>query len=164
MTINHNHYLELAFHLAEKNLGQTKLNPSVGTVIVKNGAVISSGVTSFKGRPHSEFNALHNLKNCSGASLYTTLEPCTHYGKTPPCTNQIIKSKIKRVIYSSNDIDKRTSKKAYSLLKSKKINVKKGILISESKKFYKKYFQQKVDKKPFVAAKIACSNDFFVIK
>ena len=93
MTTNHNHYLDLAFHIAEKNLGRTKLNPSVGTVIVKNGTVISSGVTSFLGRPHSEFNALNNLKNCSGASLYTTLEPCTHYGQTPPCTNIIKKKK-----------------------------------------------------------------------
>ena len=62
MTTNHNYYLNLAFQLAERNLGQTKLNPSVGTVIVKNGTVISSGVTSLNGRPHSEFNALKNLK------------------------------------------------------------------------------------------------------
>ena len=62
MTINHNYYLNLAFQLAEKNLGQTKLNPSVGTVIVKNGSVISTGVTSFNGRPHSEFNALNKFK------------------------------------------------------------------------------------------------------
>ena len=93
MTKNHKNYLDLAFHLAEKNLGKTKLNPSVGTVIVKNGAVISTGVTSLKGRPHSEYNALKNLKNSSGATLYTTLEPCVHYGKTPPCTNIIIKKK-----------------------------------------------------------------------
>ena len=93
MTINHNYYLDLAFQIAEINLGKTKLNPSVGTVIVKDGAVISSGVTSQYGRPHAEFNALNNLKNCSGASLYTTLEPCTHYGKTHPCTNIIIKKK-----------------------------------------------------------------------
>ena len=64
MTVNHNHYLDLAFQLAEKNLGHTKLNPSVGTVVVKNGTVISTGVTSFNGRPHSEFNALNNVKNC----------------------------------------------------------------------------------------------------
>ena len=95
MTINHNYYLDLAFQIAEKNLGKTRLNPSVGTVIVKNDTVISSAVTSYNGRPHSEFNALNNLKNCSGASLYTTLEPCTHYGKTPPCTNIIIKKKLK---------------------------------------------------------------------
>ena len=94
MRINHNKYLNLAFQLAEKHLGQTKLNPSVGTVVVKNEAVISSAVTSYNGRPHSEFNALNNLKNCTGASLYTTLEPCTHYGKTPPCINIIIKKKI----------------------------------------------------------------------
>ena len=93
MTINHNYYLDLAFKLAEINLGKTKLNPSVGSVVVKNGTVISSGVTSLNGRPHSEFNALNNVKNCSGASLYTTLEPCTHYGKTPPCVNIIIKKK-----------------------------------------------------------------------
>ena len=91
MTTNHNYYLDLAFQLAEKNLGQTKLNPSVGTVVVKNNTVISSAVTSYNGRPHSEFNALNNLKNCSGATLYTTLEPCTHNGKTPPCVNIIIK-------------------------------------------------------------------------
>ena len=93
MTKNHNYYLDLAFHLAERNLGKTKLNPSVGTIVVKNDAIISSAVTSYKGRPHSEFNALNNLKDCAGASLYTTLEPCTHYGETPPCVNIIIKKK-----------------------------------------------------------------------
>ena len=96
MTINHNHYLDLAFQQAEKNLGKTGLNPAVGSIVVKNDAVISSGVTSQKGRPHAEFNALRKLKNCSGASLYTTLEPCTHKGNTPPCTNIIIKKKNKR--------------------------------------------------------------------
>tara|TARA_Y100000816_G_scaffold256484_1_gene210007 strand:+ start:270 stop:677 length:408 start_codon:yes stop_codon:yes gene_type:complete len=124
MTINHKHYLDLAFHLAEKNLGQTKLNPSVGTVIVKNGSVISSGVTSFNGRPHSEFNALKSLKNCSGATLYTTLEPCTHYGKAPPCTNFIIKKKIKNVFYAFEDPDIRTYKKAKKILSNKGIVAK----------------------------------------
>ena len=95
MTRNHNYYLDLAFQLAEKNLGQNKLNPSVGIVVVKDDTVISSGVTSLYGRPHAEFNALYTNKNYSGASLYTTLEPCTHYGKTPPCVNIIIKKKIR---------------------------------------------------------------------
>ena len=99
MTINHNFYLDLAFQLAERNLGQTKLNPSVGTVIVKNGSVLSTGLTSLNGRPHSEFNALNKLKNYSGAFLYTTLEPCTHYGKTPPCTNIIIKKKKLKMFF-----------------------------------------------------------------
>ena len=105
MRINHNKYLNLAFQLAEKHLGQTKLNPSVGSIVVKNHSVISSGVTSLNGRPHSEFNALNKLKNCSGATLYTTLEPCTHNGITPQCTNIIIKKKIKKVYYCFNDPD-----------------------------------------------------------
>ena len=84
MTKNHNFFIDLAFNLAEKNLGQTGLNPSVGSIVVKNNSVISSGVTSSNGRPHSEYNALKTLKNFNGASLYTTLEPCTHFGKTPP--------------------------------------------------------------------------------
>ena len=93
MIKNHNIYLDLAYEIAEKNLGKTGLNPSVGAVLIKDDAVISSGVTSINGRPHAEFNALNKIKNCSGAKLYTTLEPCTHYGKTPPCVNIIIKKK-----------------------------------------------------------------------
>lgn len=162
MTINHNYFLDLAFNLAEKNLGKTKLNPSVGTVIVKNEAVISSGVTSLQGRPHSEFNALKNLKNCSGASLYTTLEPCSHHGKTPPCTNIIIKRKIKNVFYAFEDPDIRTFKKAKKILSKKGIKTK---LIRSKKNinFYKSYFINKRLSIPFVTAKIAISKDFFTI-
>ena len=93
MTTNHKHYLDLAFRIAEKNLGKTKLNPSVGAVVVKNNSVISTGVTSINGRPHAEFNALKDSINFAGADLYTTLEPCTHYGQTPPCVNIIKKKK-----------------------------------------------------------------------
>ena len=162
MTINHNYYLNLAFQLAEINLGQTKLNPSVGTVVVKNGAVISSGVTSFQGRPHSEYNALNNFKNFLGASLYTTLEPCTHYGKTPPCINIIIKKKIKNVFYAFEDPDIRTFKKAKKILNQKGIKAK---LIKTKKynKFYKSYFFNKKLLIPFVTAKIAFSKDYFTI-
>ena len=72
MITNHNHYIDLAFQIAEKNLGRTRLNPSVGTVVVKNDTVISSAVTSTNGRPHSEFNALNNLKisNLENGFLY----------------------------------------------------------------------------------------------
>ena len=76
MTKNHNYYLDLAYQIAEKNLGKTGLNPSVGAIVVKDNSVISSGITSYRGRPHAEFNALSKIKNCSGASLYTSLEPC----------------------------------------------------------------------------------------
>ena len=162
MTKNHNHFLELAFNLAEKNIGHTGKNPSVGCVVVKNGSVISSGVTSKKGRPHSEFNALNNLKNCTGASLYTTLEPCTHIGKTPPCVDIIIKKKIKNVFYAFEDPDIRTFKKAKNILKINGINSK----LIKSKKFndfYKSYFYNKKTLKPYVTGKIAISKDYQTI-
>ena len=162
MTIKHSYYLDLAFQLAEKNLGQTKLNPSVGSIIVKNGVLISSGITSLNGRPHSEFNALKNLKDCSGGTLYTTLEPCSHYGRTPPCVNIIIKKKIKNVFYAFEDPDKRTFKKARKVLNKKDINCK---LIPSKKynKFYKSYFINKKLLIPFITAKIAVSKDFLSI-
>ena len=162
MTKNHNYYIDLAFQLAEKNLGSTKLNPSVGTVIVKNDSVISSAVTSSNGEPHSEFNALNNLRNCKGASLYTTLEPCTHYGKTPPCINIIIKKKIKNVYYAFEDPDVRTFKKAKKFLTNKGIKTK---LIHSKKysKFYQSYFINKKLSIPFVTGKIAISKDFLTI-
>ncbi len=162
MRINHNKFLNLAFQIAEKHLGQTKLNPSVGSVVVKNHCVISTGVTSLNGRPHSEYNALKKLKNCSGASLYTTLEPCTHKGKTPPCTDIIIRKKIKEVFYGFEDPDIRTFKKARKILGLRGI---KAFLINPKKykNFYKSYFLNKKYSIPFVSAKIAISKDHYTI-
>ena len=162
MTKNHNYYLDLAYQLAEKNLGKTGLNPSVGAVVVKDDCVISSGITSYKGRPHAEFNALSKIKNFAGASLYTSLEPCVHYGKTPPCTDIISKKKIKKVYFGSYDPDIRSYKKAKSTLMKKGIVVKK-IKSNDYKNFYKSYFVNKNFNIPFVSAKIALSNDFLSI-
>jgi len=162
MTKNHNFYLDLAYQLAEINLGKTGLNPSVGAIVVKNNSVISSGVTSTKGRPHAEFNALSKRKDCVGASLYTSLEPCVHYGKTPPCTKIILKKKIKKVYFGSYDPDIRSFKKAKSILSKKGIDVKK-IKSKNYKNFYKSYFINKKLNIPYVSGKIALSNDFFSI-
>ncbi len=162
MTINHNYFLDLAYQHAEKNLGKTGLNPSVGTLVVKNNVVISSGTTSINGRPHAEYNALNKISNSAGATLYTTLEPCTHYGKTPPCTNIIIKKKIKKVFYGANDPDKRTFKKALKILKKRKIKIK-LIKSKKYKDFYKSYYLNHKLKIPYISAKIACSKDFFTI-
>ena len=162
MTTNHNYFLDLAFQLADVNKGQTGINPSVGSIVVKNNAVISSGVTSISGRPHSEFNALNKLKNCSGGTLYTTLEPCTHYGKTPPCVNIILKKKIKNVFYAFNDPDTRTFQKAKKFLNSKGIKCR-LVPTKNYSKFYKSYYFNKKKNKPFITAKIAISNDNFTI-
>ena len=158
------YFMSIAMNLARERIGLTGLNPSVGCLIVKNNTILSFGQTGFNGRPHAETVAINKCKknDLNGSSIYITMEPCTHHGKTPPCTNQIIKSKIKKVFYSINDVDKRTSNKAFSLLKSKNIKVIKGILASEGKKVYKNYFQHKKNKKPFIAAKIACSSDYYI--
>ena len=92
MKTNHKNFFNLAFNLARINLGKTKKNPSVGCVVVKDNGVISSGYTSKNGRPHAEYNALNKKINFKGSEMFVTMEPCTHYGLTPPCTD-IIKKK-----------------------------------------------------------------------
>ena len=87
---NHIYYMDQALSLAKINQGLTGENPSVGCVLVKKDHIISSGVTGINGRPHAEVNAINNSKEkVNGSTLYVTLEPCNHYGKTPPCTNSV---------------------------------------------------------------------------
>ena len=162
MTANHKFFLNLAFQIAEKNLGRTGQNPSVGSIVVKNKTVISSGVTSINGRPHAEFNALNKVENTSGATLYSSLEPCIHKGKTPPCTNIIIKKKIKEVYYAFEDPDKRTFKKAKQILNLNGVKAK-LIYSDKNKNFYKSYFLNKKYSIPYTSAKIAISKDYFTI-
>ena len=96
---NHIYYMDQALSLARKNQGLTGENPSVGCVLVKKDQIISSGVTGINGRPHAEVNAINNSKEkVNGSILYVTLEPCNHYGKTPPCTNLIKKKKLEKFI------------------------------------------------------------------
>lgn len=160
MKENHKYFSNLAFNLAETNLGNTKKNPSVGCVVVKNQSVISSGTTSNNGRPHAEFNALNKKMNFNGSLMYVTLEPCTHFGLTPPCTNIIRKKNVKKVFYSFYDPDKRTYKKAKKVLKNV---IKNNKIENKYKDFYKSYFLNKEKKIPLIDAKIAVSKDFFTI-
>ena len=156
-------FMKLAINLAKVNLDLTGLNPSVGCVIVKKGKIISYGQTGLKGRPHAEYSAIKNCKkNLKGSTMYVSMEPCTHYGKTPPCTDLIIKSKIKKLFYAIEDIDKRTSNKSFPLLKSKNVIVKKNLLKKDALKVYKKYFLYKRNKKPIVTGKIALSKNGFI--
>ena len=156
--------MKLALLQAQKNLGSTADNPSVGCVITKNNSVISAGCTSNNGRPHAEYNAIYQSKiNLKGAELYVTLEPCSHYGKTHPCTKSIISSGIKKVFFSINDPDLRSYNKSTELLKKKNIKVKKGICKHETNSFYKSYIKSKGSLLPFVTCKLAISKDFFTI-
>ena len=155
--------MRLALNLASERYGLTGPNPSVGCVIVKNDQIISVGQTGLNGRPHAEFNAIKNCKKkLKGSTIYVSLEPCSHFGKTPPCTNLIIKNKIKKVFFAINDKDKRSFNKAKKILNSKKISVKMFLLKKEARKFYESYFFNKSKKKPYVTGKIAKSKDDFI--
>ena len=158
-------FMNLAIELAKTNKGLTGTNPSVGCVVVKKNNIISYGKTNVNGRPHAEAVALtKSKKNYNSSKIYLTLEPCTHYGITPPCTNLIIESKVKNVVYSVDDLDPRTSKKAKKILNSKKIYTKNGLLSKLSKEFYKDYYYIKKNKLPYVTGKLACSSDMNILK
>ncbi len=153
-------YMNIALALAKSKHGLTGSNPSVGCVIVKNDKIISIGTTSYNGRPHAEQNAIINcIEDLKGSKIYITLEPCCHYGLTPPCTSLIIKSKISEVLYSVADIDSRVKNKSFKILKSHNIIVKKGLLKNKIENFYYPYFFNRNNKLPFVTGKIAVSKN-----
>ena len=121
---NHTYFMRLALDQAKRVLGNTKDNPGVGCVITKDNNVISAGHTSINGRPHAEQNAINFSKiNLKNSQLYVTLEPCSHYAKTPPCINAIMNKKIKKVFFSINDPDPRSFNKCSNKLRKSGINV-----------------------------------------
>ena len=159
-TKNDKEYMGLALRLASARHGLTGENPSVGCVIVKNDEIISIGQTGYNGRPHAEYNAIKNSNEIlEGSTMYITLEPCNHYGNTPPCTEEIIKNKIGKIIYSVEDVDKRVKGKSLKILNSNQIIVKKGLLNQEITNFYKPYFFNRKNKTPYVTGKIAVSKN-----
>ena len=159
-TLKDKNYMKLALNLASVRKGLTGENPSVGCVIVKNDKIISIGQTGFNGRPHAEYNAINNsLDKLKGSKMYVTLEPCNHYGRTPPCTNSIINSGISEVIYGMDDIDKKVKGRSFKILSNKRIKVKKGLLKSEVKNLYDSYIVNRNKKLPYVTGKIAVSNN-----
>ena len=158
----HSFFMRLALMQAHKNLGNTKENPAVGCVIVKSDCIVSAGYTGINGTPHAEQNAITFSKdNIKYSDLYVTLEPCSHYGKTPPCVNTIISNKIKRVFFSLKDPDPRSYNKSIKRLKKSNIGVQNGILSSNIKNFYKSYYKSKENNLPYITAKMAISKDFY---
>src|SRR5688572_3213385 len=100
----HDAFMQEALSLARRNLGQTWPNPAVGAVLVKNGEIVGRGYTARGGRPHAETEAIRQAGDAaSGATLYVTLEPCAHHGKTPPCTDAIIKAGITSCVIACRD-------------------------------------------------------------
>lgn len=160
MIKNHEYYMELAIELALKGKGKTSPNPMVGAVVVKNGRIIGRGFHEGPGLAHAEIVALNQAQEkAKGASLYVTLEPCTHFGKTPPCVDRIIKSQVKEVIVGMIDPNPLNNGRGIQILKEHKIKVSVGVLEKKLKKLnevFTKYISRHM---PFVTVKIAQSLD-----
>lgn len=152
--------MQEALRLAETNLGQTWPNPTVGAVVVKNGKVIGSGTTQKGGRPHAETMALAAAgENASGATLYVTLEPCAHHGKTPPCTDAIINAGIAECVIACRDPHKEVNGKGIAQLQEAKITVVEHIGEAEAREINRGFFSLVEKNRPYVALKIATSQD-----
>lgn len=155
-------YFRLAINLAEKGRGYTLSNPLVGCVIVKDREIIATGYHKKYGGDHAEVDAIKKVKDknlLKNATLFVTLEPCCHYGKTPPCTDVIIKNKIKEVYVGIYDPNPLVYKKGVTILRKNGIKVRVGFLEKEIKKQNEVYFKYIKEKKPFVIVKVATTLD-----
>lgn len=153
-------YMRRALVLARTAEGHTSPNPMVGCVVVKDGRIISEACHEQYGHFHAERNALLRCKeDPAGADLYVTLEPCCHYGKTPPCTDIIIEKKIGHVYVGSMDSNPKVAGKGVQILRDAGIPVDTGILEDECLRLNEVFYHYIVNKTPFVAAKFAMSLD-----
>lgn len=154
-------YMHIALQLAAKAEGLTSPNPMVGAVIVKGGRVIGKGFHKRCGLAHAEINALNDagLKRLNGAVLYVTLEPCDHFGRTPPCTDAIIKSGIKSVVIGMKDPNPVNNGKGIRKLNKNGVKTSVGILEDEARMLNKAYIKFITKKMPYVTVKIAESLD-----
>jgi diaminohydroxyphosphoribosylaminopyrimidine deaminase/5-amino-6-(5-phosphoribosylamino)uracil reductase len=153
-------YMELAIKIAEKGRGSTKPNPMVGTVITKNGRIISSGYHRQAGLPHAEIEAINNSRqSLENSTMYVTLEPCTFQGKTPPCVNEIVKHRFKEIIIGCIDPNPKVNGRGIIFLKKAGIKVRSGLLKDKIKLQNEAFFKQIKTGIPFVCCKIASSID-----
>jgi len=156
----HEKYMNLAFNLAKKAKGKTSPNPMVGAIVVKNGRIIGRGYHQKAGLSHAEVIALDQAgAKAQGASLYVTLEPCTHFGKTPPCVHRIIASGVKEVIIGMVDPNPKNNGKGIEILRQNKIKVKVGFLEDELRTLnavFIKYISKRI---PFITVKVGQSLD-----
>jgi len=152
--------MELALKLAEKGNGNVSPNPMVGAVIAKNKKIIGKGFHEKFGSNHAEVNAIKNAgKKTAGAALYVSLEPCCHFGKTPPCAKAVIEAGIKKVFVAMKDPNPLVFGKGIMELKKAGIKVELGLMEKEAKKLNEKYVYWMENKKPFAALKFAITSN-----
>mgnify|MGYP006424677445 FL=1 len=162
---SHEYYMSRCIEIAKKGIGTTFPNPCVGCIIVYNNIIISEAFSSKYGGNHAEINAINNVKEkkiLKKSILYVTLEPCSHFGRTPPCCNTIINYKIPTVIIGALDNSSKVNGNGIRLLKKNKINVIKGVLEKECRELHKVFLHFNKNKRPFIILKWAQSKDKFI--
>ena len=157
--------MKRCIELASKNIGYTYPNPLVGSVVVCDNKIIGEGSHERYGESHAEVNAINSVKDkrlLKNSTLYVNLEPCNHYGKTPPCTEAIINNNIKKVVIGSQDPNKLVNGSGIEKLRSSGCDVSVGILDKECDELNKRFFTYHKLKRPFIILKWAESNDGFI--
>lgn len=153
-------YMKLAMQLAGNAIGRTSPNPLVGAVIVKDNRVVGCGWHRKAGTPHAEVHALNQAGELAqGADVYVTLEPCAHYGKTPPCAKALVEAKVKNVYGGLLDVNPKVAGKGFKILEDAGIHVEYGFLQDELRKQNEVFFKWIEHKKPFVVLKAAMTLD-----
>ena len=161
----HEKFMQRCIDLARLGAGNTAPNPMVGSVIVYDGKIIGEGYHRRNGEAHAEVNAINSVNDKSllrHASLYVNLEPCAHYGKTPPCANLIASIGIPNVIIGSVDSAAHVSGKGIQILKDAGCEVTTGVLESESRELNKRFFTFHEKKRPYIILKWAQTKDGFI--
>ena len=149
-----------AIELAKKGLGRTNPNPLVGAVIVKNDRVIAEGYHEAIGNAHAEVSAFNNaVEDVAGGTLYVNLEPCSHYGRTPPCAEAIIQNKIKKVVIAMIDPNPKVSGRGVQMLRDAGVEVEVGVLGEEARKLNEIFINYVTKNKPFIILKTAMTLD-----
>jgi diaminohydroxyphosphoribosylaminopyrimidine deaminase/5-amino-6-(5-phosphoribosylamino)uracil reductase len=157
--------MQRALQIAKNGLGTTRPNPMVGAVIVCNDKIIGEGFTSSYGGNHAEVNAINSVIDESlleKSTIYVTLEPCSHYGKTPPCSSLIIEKGIKNIVIGCVDDNPQVAGKGIQKLLAANCNVTEGVLESDCKEHHKRFFTFHNKKRPYIILKWAQSLDGFL--
>ncbi|MGE5409818.1 MAG: bifunctional diaminohydroxyphosphoribosylaminopyrimidine deaminase/5-amino-6-(5-phosphoribosylamino)uracil reductase RibD [Clostridiales bacterium] len=153
-------YIKLALEIAKKGRGKVSPNPLVGAILVKDEKIIGAGFHEYFGGSHAEINAFNNAKqDVEGSTLFVNLEPCCHYGKTPPCVNTIIEKKVKRVVIGTLDMNPIVSGNGVKALKEAGIDVKVGVLEEECTALNKFFFKHVSKHIPYITLKAAQTLD-----
>ena len=155
-------YMRRCLQLAANGLGRVRPNPMVGCVVVKEGRVVSEGYHQEYGKNHAERNALLRQGDFSEATLYVNLEPCSHYGKTPPCADLIVEKGIKKVVCCNDDPNPLVAGKGFAKLEAAGIEVVRHVLVEEGRELNRRFFTFMEKQRPYVILKWAESADGFM--